>query len=203
MSTACAESLIAGSLFGKVRRSVLSLLFGHPDESFYLREIAQATGSAVGAVQRELRRLVRAGLVSQRRQGNQVYYPANRRSPVFPELRGLMVKTCGVADVLREALAGLAERIELAFIYGSVAQGTEQPESDVNVMVIGDVTFGEVADAVRTAEERLQREVNGSVYRIAEVRERLARHDHFLTSVIRGPRIFLIGDEGGLARLAG
>ncbi|MBP6965535.1 MAG: winged helix-turn-helix transcriptional regulator [Armatimonadetes bacterium] len=117
---------IGSALFGGVRQAVLAILFCHSDESFHLRHIVRAVGMGHGAVQRELARLVDAGLVIRSRRGNQVLYKANKESPVFAELRGLMVKTVGIADVLRASLAALSDRIEVAFMYGSVARGTER-----------------------------------------------------------------------------
>lgn len=116
-----------GSLFGKTRQAVLSLLFRHPDCRFHLREIVRLTGSGQGAVQRELERLARAGLVVRQRRGNMVFCQANRDSPVFAEVRGLIAKTSGVVDILKAALAEIADRIDLAFVFGSLARGGSRP----------------------------------------------------------------------------
>jgi predicted nucleotidyltransferase len=191
----------AGALFGKVRSAVLALLFSHADQSFYLREIARAIGTGHGAVQRELAQLLKAGLVTRYRRGREVFYQANRASPVFPELHGLIVKTVGVADVLREALAPLAERVRVAFIYGSFAKGEERAESDVDIMVVGDVDFGEVVSALRPAQDRIGREVNPSVFAPEEWRRRVAGGDHFITTIQREEKLFLIGDEQDLRGL--
>lgn len=155
-----------------------------------------------GAVQRELENLVSAGLVTRRRQGSQVYYQANLKSAIFSELKSLMVKTAGVADVLREALMPLTERITASFIYGSFAKGTANAESDVDVMVIGSVGFAEVADILGAAQESLGREVNPSVYPVDEFVTRISEGQHFVTSLIGEPKIFLIGDEDVFGRLA-
>lgn len=154
-----------------------------------------------GAVQRELAQLVRAGLVTRTRKGNQVYYQANRKSPVFAEVRSLMVKTVGIADVLRAGLAAVADGIRVAFIYGSVARGDETSESDVDVMVVGDVTFGEVVSALLPAQEALGREVNPSVYPVGEFTVRVASGDHFLRSVLADRKAFLVGGECELREL--
>lgn len=203
MGTAELGDGIASALLGKTRRAVFALLFCHSDQPYYLRQIARAVGAGQGAVQRELARLVRAGLVVRTRQGSQVFFQANREAPVFEELRGLMVKTAGVADVLRAVLTDVSNRIEAAFIYGSMAQGTENANSDVDVMVIGDVSFGEVIDAVHPAEASLTREVNPTVYPLAEALAKISAKDHFITTVMKGPKIFLVGDDRELARLAG
>jgi len=203
MSATSSDASIAAVLFGKVRRAVLALLFGHADESFYLRQIERTIGSSHGAVHRELGHLVQAGLVVRTNRGKQVYYQANRHSPVFADLRGLIVRTAGVADVLRGSLAPLAERISIALVYGSMARGTEKTESDIDVMVVGDVTFGEVVQSLHSAEQELRREVNPSVFPAEEFRERAQSGEHFVTSVLEDAKVFLIGDSNELERSAG
>jgi uncharacterized protein len=203
MSTTSKESSVASVLFGKVRRDVLSLLFSHPDESFYLRQIERMIGSSHGAVHRELTNLARAGLIVRTSREKQVYYKANRSSPVFADLRGLIRRTAGLADVLRAALAPLAEKIRIAFVYGSIAHGTEKSESDVDVMIIGDSTFGEVVAALHSTEAELRREVNPSVFELEEFRERVRDGEHFVSSVLRDDKVFLIGDEDELERTLG
>lgn len=189
------------SLFGKVRSSVLALLFCHSDKAFYFREIERSVGMGRGAVQRELENLVNAGLVTRRKHGNQTYYQANPKSAIFSEVKSLMVKTAGVADVLRESLMPLADRITTAFIYGSFAKGTETAASDVDVLIIGDVTFAEVVDRLAAVQETIGREVNPSVYPAAEFMTKVSEARHFVASVMGEPRIFLIGDEDVLGRL--
>ena len=133
------------ALFGRARRAILALLFGRAGEAFYLRQIADLTGLAVGSVQRELANLVRAGLVVRAAKGHQVYFRADERSPIYPELVGLVTKTAGVAGVIRDALAPFARKkmITVAFIYGSMAAGEQQPSSDVDLMIIGDIELKE------------------------------------------------------------
>lgn len=154
-----------------------------------------------GAVQRELENLVNAGLVIRRKQGNQVYYQANPKSAIFSELKSLMIKTGGVAGVLRESLTTLEERITSAFIYGSLAKGTETADSDVDVLVIGAVKFSEVVDRLGAVQESLGREVNPSVYPVDEFVAKVSEGQHFVTSLIDEPKIFLIGDEDVFGRL--
>ena len=202
MRTQDTETSIATALFGKVRRGILGLLYTHSDESYYLRQIARIVGVGQGAVHRELVNLSGAGLLIRSRRGNLVYYEANRNCPVFADLRGLIVRTAGVADVLRVALAPLADRITAALVYGSVARGAEKTDSDVDVMVIGDVDFGDIVSALRPAQDQLRREVNPSVFSSAEFRERIASKDHFITSVLREPKVILIGDENELGAVA-
>jgi predicted nucleotidyltransferase len=202
MGTNSTNQNMTAALFGRARRAVLGLLYAHPDESFYVRQVVRAAGVGQGAVQRELRRLSAAGIIEREQHGRQVFYRASRACPVFSELHALMVKTAGMADILRQALEPLADSVLLAFVYGSLASGEENARSDVDVMVIGKASFGEVVQALRPAEEKLAREVNPTVYPAAEFRAKLAAEHHFLTSAVKGAKVFLIGDEHDLAGLA-
>lgn len=196
---------IASSLFGRTRRNILALLFGRPDEAFYLRQVARETGAGVGAVQRELAGLTRAGLITRTPRGIQVFFQADRSSPVFSEIKSLMEKTTGLADVVRSALAELDARglVAFAFLYGSVATGTHGPSSDVDLMIIGDTKLLELIPAVREAQDRLGREINPTVYPVAELQDRLKARDHFISRVLERPKIMLIGTENELEKLAG
>lgn len=189
------------SLFGKTRQSVLALLYAHADEEHLQESVIQLAGLGRGTVQRELEFLARAGVVRRTVRGRQVYFQANPDSPIYTELRGLVVKTAGVAGALRAALAPLSGRILAAFIYGSVASGTERRASDVDVMVIGDVSFAEASEALAGAQEAIGREVNPSVYAPADFRAKVAARHHFLRTVLKGKKTFLIGDERELGRL--
>ncbi len=191
----------ASVLFGQTRLRVLGWLFGHPDEAFYLRQIVRQTGAAHGAVQRELAALTGAGLLRRTMQGRQVYFQANRGSPVFPELQALLLKTTGAVDVLRKALAPLANRIVIAFTFGSAARGELRNGSDVDLLVVGDAPFAAVADALAAAQERLGRDVNPTVYPVAEFRTKIRDGHHFLTSVLREPHLFIIGGADELEGL--
>ena len=189
------------ALFGRTRQAVLGLLYTHDAEALYLRQIVRAVLLGQGSVQRELAHLTAAGLLTRTQRGNQVYYQANRGSPVFAELKSLIIKTVGVGDVLRAALEGFSDRLQVAFLYGSLASGVDTMISDVDLLVVGRVTFGEVAEAVGVVQERLRREVNPSVYSAAEFRKKVLAGHHFLTDVLKGPKIFLIGGELELKRL--
>ncbi|MBI4206687.1 MAG: nucleotidyltransferase domain-containing protein [Betaproteobacteria bacterium] len=189
-------------LFSKTRQALLGVLYTRADEAHLQEDLIHLAALGRGTVQRELEFLTRAGIVRRTVRGRQVYFQANPDCPIYPELKGLIVKTAGVADVLRSALAPLAERIAAAFIYGSIARGTERRGSDVDVMVIGEVSFAEVTDALARTQEALGREVNPSVYPPAELRSKVAARHHFLKTVLNGEKLFLIGDERELARLA-
>ncbi len=195
-------TLSAGTvLFGKTQRKLLAIFFTRPEETFYLRQVIRMAGGGQGAVQRELKQWVQAGLLIQTRQGNQVHYKANADLPIFSELKAIAVKTFGVAEVIRDALHELSGRIVLAFIHGSVAAGTEKADSDVDLIVVGSVSFGDVTSSLHGIQEQLGREINPSVYSPADFKQKLRAGHHFLGAVSAGAKIFLIGDEGGLDRL--
>lgn len=195
------ESNTLSALFGKTRRAILVLLYSRPDESLYLRQIVRATSAGLGAVQRELKKLSDAGIIKREEHGVQAFYHANRDCPVFAELQGLVIKTAGVAEVLCAALALLADRIDCAFIYGSAARADLGPDSDIDVLVVGEVSFGDVVSALGPTQEKLNREVNPSVYPKAELCRKLRTGHHFLQNVLKEPRILLIGDTDEFAGL--
>ena len=203
MATNPGSDKIAETLFGKTRRRVLGLLYGRPDESFYLRQVVRLTDAGVGPVQRELNALTRAGLVTREKQGMQVYFQANPDSPVFDDLRRLIEKTTGLADQVRAALIPFEDEgtIQHAFLFGSVASGTQSSVSDVDVMVIGNVRLSEVAPALRPVQDLVAREINPSVYRLDEFVRRVAAGDHFISSVMQGPRMTLVGSDDELEGL--
>lgn len=204
METLSAPDRIARLLFGGVRRQVLSLVMGRPDERFYLREIVRLVGAGSGAVQRELAQLVEAELLCREVSGRQVYFSANRESLIYEELRAIVEKTAGVADVLRTCMAPLQRtaRIEVAFVYGSVARGAQRSKSDVDVMVIGDVTMAQVVPTLRDAERVLRREVNATVFPPDEWRAKVADPSAFIRRVLAAPKLFITGGEHELERLA-
>jgi uncharacterized protein len=195
MGTTPARSSMASALFGKTRLAVLSLLYGRPDRAFYVREVVRAAGSGQGAVQRELVQLAEAGLIERVDRDRQVYYQANRSNPIFEELRALVVKTAGLADVLREALSPMSARIDWAFIYGSQASGESTAASDIDLLVVGETDEIELLKAVSAAEARLEREVNYSLMSPDEFRRRAAEPGAFLQRVLTGPKIDVIGGE--------
>lgn len=195
MSTLESRLGIAEALFGPARRRVLALFFTHPDRRYHVREVIRQANVGAGPVQSELRRLLAAGLLVSEREGRQVYYQAARGSPVFPELRGLMVKTEGVASALQSALQPLVDRIHAAFIYGSFARAEERPSSDIDVLIVGRLRLADVAPVLGPVQDELQREVNPSLLSLDEFRKRRKSGDGFLNRVVGGPRIFLVGDE--------
>jgi len=202
MSTITKINKLGTTLFGKTRRAVLSLLYGHPDESFYLRQLARMTGVGMGSLQRELKQLSEAGIIIRSEIGRQAFFKANPDCPLFRELRDIITKTFGVADILREALSSLADKIRAAFIFGSMASGEFSQSSDVDVMVIGDISFADVVSALSPVQEVLSREINPSVYPPKEFQAKLSEEQHFLKSVLNSPKIFIIGNKNELNELA-
>ena len=180
---------------------MLGWLFTHPDQRYFVRQLTNLLKEDSTNVSRELIRLEKAGVLVSTKEGKQKYYQANRESPVYNELHGLIVKTTGVADVLRSALSSSAGRIRLAFIFGSVASGKEDRASDMDVMVVGEISFGDVVSLLSAAEERLGREVNSVVYPVTEFKKKVKEDHHFVKTVLGEEKIFLIGDEGELRRL--
>ncbi len=187
-------------LFPKVRAEVLARLL-LSDKQWYGRELAQTTGMSHSTINTELKGLTAAGILVQERSGNRTYYKANPQSPLFPELRMLLIKTAGIADVLREALEPIRDKVRVAFIYGSIARGEERADSDVDLMVIGDISFGEVVDCIYDTQKTLRREVNPSVFPVGEYKEKLAEGHHFITEVAEGMKLFLVGDTDEFAGL--
>ncbi|MGH7676020.1 MAG: nucleotidyltransferase domain-containing protein [Gemmatimonadales bacterium] len=204
MGTEANPDRVSRLLFGSTRREVLALLLGRPDERFYLREILRAAGGGSGAVQRELKQLVEAGLVDREARGHQVYFSANREAAIFPELQAIVEKTAGAVDVLRASLSSLLRqgRIQVALVYGSVASGRKTARSDVDLLIVGDVPLAEIIPALRAAEARLGREVTPSVYPVKEFRDKLKRGAPFLKRIMAGPKLFVAGDDRELGRLA-
>ena len=191
---------IAGALFTKVQQRVLGVLFGNPGRSFYANEVISLADSGTGAVQRELARLEAAELVTVTRIGNQKHYQANAAAPVFEELYSLVLKTSGLADVLRDGLAPLAEKISTAFVYGSVAQGQDMSTSDIDLMVVSDtLTYADIFAALEATVGRLGRPVNPTVYSQAELDKRVKQKNAFIERVLAQPKLWVIGRESDLA----
>lgn len=194
---------LSSILFGKARQAVLSLIYGHADESYYLRQIVRETGLGLGPVQRELKQLADVGLVQRSVQGRQVYFKANQDSPIFKELRSIITKTSGVSDTLRTALKSLKKRIKIALVYGSIARGEENHRSDIDLLIVGNVTFSEIVKALRSVHDTLGREVNPTVYSENEFRTKINEEHYFINNVLSGKQVLVIGDKNELNRLAG
>ena len=190
---------LADALFTKTQQRVLGVLFGHPERSFYASELIRDAGTGSGAAQRELAKLEESGLIVGRRVGNQKHYQANAASPLFSELRSIMLKTVGLADPLRAALQPLSSAIRAAFVYGSVAKTTDQSASDIDLMIISDsLTYGEVFGALERVARTLGRKVNPTVYTAAEFSKRAGAENAFVTRVLEQPKLWVIGSEHDL-----
>lgn len=187
-------------LFGTYRRQVLALLLLRPEERFHVRQIARLTGIPAGSLHRELKLLAEAELLVRQSVGRQVYYQANRQSPIFEELAGIFRKTAGLADVIRAALLPLAKEVDLAFVFGSVAQGKERSNSDVDLFVLGETSFIAVVTALEDVHERLGREINPVIMTCADFTKKY-ESDPFLQRVAREPKIYVMGHGDDLAKL--
>ena len=184
---------LAHFLLGQSRSAVLGSLFLRPEAALHVRELARLTGVSPGSLHRELRALAEMGLLIRQETGRQVYYRANQQCPVYPELTGLLRKTAGLVDVLRDALVPLAGQIEQAFVYGSMARGDEHAYSDVDLMVIGKVEFTDVVLALSAAQTTLRREINPTVLSRAEFERKLQDADGFVAQVWRGAKLWVVG----------
>jgi len=196
------ENLLCSGLFGKTRQAVLALLYGQVDKSFYTKQILDGVKIGRGTVQRELKNLTDTGIITREVQGRQVYYRANSRCPIFNELKSIVRKTFGVADVIRQSLASSARKIRIAFIFGSVARSADDRRSDIDLMVVGRISFGDVVSLLGPAEEKLAREINPVVYPIAEFKKKVKDDHYFVRTVLEDEKIFVIGDDHELGRLA-
>lgn len=202
MGTVHAESralALGDALFGRVRQGVLGLLFGHPQRSFYASEIIRHLGAGSGAVQRELARLEAAGLLIASRIGRQKHYQANRAAPVYAELRGIVLKTSGLADVLRSALSGLEAHVRAAFVFGSMAKGLDAAASDIDLMVISDdLAYPELFARLETASAQLARTIHPTIYTSEDFERRVREDNPFLTKVLAQARIWILGSDDDL-----
>jgi predicted nucleotidyltransferase len=191
-----AKTSLADALFSATQQRVLALLFGQPERSFFTTEIIGLVGAGSGVVQREVRRLVESGLVTVTRIGNQKHYQANPAAPIFEELRGIVVKTLGPAEVIRATLMPLGNKIRLALVYGSVAKHGDTAHSDIDVLIVSDaLTLEQIYETLGPAEQRLGRRISPTLYTEAEFSRRRASGNPFLVKVLAGDHILLTGNE--------
>ncbi|MFC1573536.1 nucleotidyltransferase domain-containing protein [Candidatus Eisenbacteria bacterium] len=182
---------------------VLSVLLLHPEREFYQSELAEASGSTLLQVQRAVHRIEEAGLVSTARRGNRVYYSAERSHPVFEELKRIALKTVGLGDSLRKALARHRDNVQIAFVFGSFASGAETVESDVDVLIVGDLTSRQTSRALGPVGREVGREFNPVVFPAKEFRQKARRGNRFIEELIASPKVWLIGTQDDLEALIG
>ena len=190
------------ALFPGTKRKVLALFFLNSDKQFYFSEVVRLTGTRQGVVQRELKTLTEAGILSGEKRGHQTFYSVNTNNPIFPDLRNIVFKTFGVFGQVREALKPLEKKIRVAFIYGSFAKGKEVASSDVDLFIVGRVPLSEVVRVLTPVEHNIGREINPSLFSDAEFKEKFSQKNHFVRSVVKSDKEFIIGTEDELRRLA-
>ena len=190
-------SNLSEALFTQTQRNLLRLLYGQPDNSFYFKQILRNTGMGVATIKRELARMQQAGIVRMERIGNQHHYQANRSCPIYGELISIVRKTFGVVEVLRLALTPLQEQIDLAFVYGSIASGKDIPASDIDLLIVGDVEFNRLVEALYPLQEVFSREINPKIFRHEEWEALSLQHDGFVLELMNSPRMIVIEATDG------
>lgn len=190
---------IGAALFPKIRRKVLALFLLNPDKRFYFRETVRLLGDTPGSVQRELKSLTKAGVLTMEPIGIQKFYHANPDSPVFCELKSLAEKTFGVADILRDVLLTKAGgAIEVAMIYGSIAAGRDSGSSDIDLMVVGSLSFRDLVSLLKPVEEHMQRQINPTLFSIVEFKTKVTEKNNFIGNVLDSEKLFVVGSENDL-----
>jgi predicted nucleotidyltransferase len=193
------QASLSNALFSNVQQRVLALIFGHPERSFYTSEIVRTVQSGTGAVERELSRLQQSGLVTVERIGNQKHYRANRQSPIFEELYGIVQKTAGLTEPLWQSLTPYANKIKIAFVYGSVAKGTDTAHSDIDLMLIGDdLTYTDLYEGLLKAENTLHRRVNPILLSFEDWKRKTSHKDSIIAKIADQPKLFIFGSETDL-----
>lgn len=191
---------LAQILSSNVRAEFFRLLFGLEKRELHLRDIERQSGFTIGTVRQEAEKLNRLGIITKRRDGNRLYFKANAQHPLYHDICSIVLKTVGLGDVLRECFIGLD--IQIAFIFGSIATGTESPESDIDLFIIGNTTLKNLSKNLSSVGERLNREVNPNLMTKPEFAQRLKSADHFITSIMNTPKLMIVGQEDDLSRLA-
>lgn len=192
--------MLSDVLFGEYRKRILGLLLLHPEETYHVRELARLTNTSAGTLHKELSKLSDAGILQSKKVGNQQRYSANVQCPIFEELASIFRKTSGLADVIANALSSMKSHIKFAIVFGSVARGEEQANSDVDVMVIGDISFGDVVGLLHESQATLKREINPIVYSVDSFKSRVEKNDSFIQEVLIKPKLFIVGSEHELRK---
>jgi predicted nucleotidyltransferase len=194
-------SLLAEILSSRIRSEIFRMLFGVNGESLHMREIERRSGLSIGTIQQEVKKLLRLNLIMERKDGNRIYYQANKEHPLFAEIRSLVLKTVGLVDFFRKALEA-DPNIKLAFVFGSIARHEEKGKSDVDLMIIGDIGLRQLTGLLSGVSGQIGREINPHTLSIKEFLKRKSGKDHFLIQVLESPKLFIIGNENELAELA-
>jgi len=192
---------LAEILSSKIRAEIFRLLFGTSDQALHMRDIERRSGFAIGTIQSELKKLYSLDLVLKEVDGNRTYYRANKNHPLYIDIHNLILKTTGLVDVLKEAL--VSNKIKLAFVFGSFAKSEESAESDIDLMMIGDLGLRDTTKLLSKTQEKVFREINPHVYPQNEFINKYKRHDHFVSQVIKDPKIYIIGSEDELKAMVG
>ena len=193
--------MLSSLIFSEYRKRILSLLLLNTNASYHVRELARLTNTPPGTIHKELVKLTAGGILQSKKVGNQVHYSADMQCPIFEELAGILRKTSGLTDVLAEALISVDHEISLAFIFGSIARGEQNTNSDGDVMLIGSISFGDAVQALYGTQATLQRELNPVVYSVEEFKRRFENNDSFIKEVLAKPKLFIIGTEHELSQL--
>jgi len=188
-------------MFSPYRRQLLARLFLRPDEQFHVRELARMTGISAGSLHRELKAMSESGLLLREKIGQRVFYRADRDCTIYEELAAIFRKTLGLASLLRDALSAIAGKIQVAFVFGSMASGRQKIGSDIDVCVLGDVSLLEVVKALSSAQETLVREINPVVMTAKKFADQAVKRDRFVTRVLGEPKVFVKGNVHDLAKL--
>lgn len=193
--------MLSDVLFSEYRKRILGLLLLHPEQSYHVRELARLTNTSAGTLHKELSKLSDAGILQGKKVGNQQHYSANVQCPIFDELASIFRKTSGLVDVIAGALSSVKNQIQFAIVFGSVARGEQQANSDIDVMVIGDIGFGDVVTLLHDSQATLKREINPVVYSMASFKSRVEKNDSFIHAILTKPKLFIIGAEYELRQL--
>lgn len=192
--------MLSDVLFSEYRKRILGMLLLHPEQGYHVRELARLTNTSAGTLHKELSKLSDAGILQTKKVGNQQHYSANVQCPIFEELASIFRKTSGLADVIADALSSVKSQIKLAMVFGSVARGEAQANSDIDLMVVGDISFGDVVSLLHESQATLRREINPVVYSVDSFKTRVEKSDSFIKEILNKPKLFIIGSEHELRK---
>ncbi len=193
---------ISAALFPGTKRKILALFFLNPDQEYYFSQVVRLTATRQGVIQRELKSLTEAGILTSEKRGRQKFYTVNQKHPIFRDLRNIIFKTYGVIGRIREALEPLGQQINVAFVYGSFARGEEVSSSDLDLFVIGDIGLDDLVGVLSKVEEAMGREINPTLFSAAEFKKKWSQTNHFIRSMATTEKEFVIGSEDEFRRLA-